>query len=481
MKDRLRVFTAMGFMLTVFLLAAVPAWAQDVDDRIKALEKELTQLKEQQIELKKEATAAAAAVPDFAYRPGAGMAITAADQSWGFRIGHELALDMMWLEGQDARREGDFGIFGRRNRPQLTYTVDRGFWEFAFELDVDGDETGTKETIIQRACMRTRFDRVNPWLPTLQFGMDCSGAGSRFRSTEMSLELPTLDRNNGFNTGSHTGVGVNWSNIPAFGLPGNMQFIYYVPVHGMGRGDGLKDQSNKVDHNAVFTINPFSESKNKWLTNFGLSMFGWYGVIDDRAPNYGTDSFQIRSQEGSTRVLLFTSPSAGDDGYHLFLSPSARIGVGPYAVSGLYGRDVYYTSGNSEPGQMRAEYFKIMNDLYIWSPKGFLTGNADEAGTLGLHYSFERTWVNCGTPANTDCNTAAGGIGRRLTLIVNEVGIKYWFRPAISLHLAYKNYDASNAPVAAQQATGCRKNATIADAGKSCSWNDLVLRFYFIF
>ena len=29
-------------MLTAFLLAAVPAWAQSVDDKIKALEQELT-------------------------------------------------------------------------------------------------------------------------------------------------------------------------------------------------------------------------------------------------------------------------------------------------------------------------------------------------------------------------------------------------------------------------------------------------------
>jgi len=40
----------------------VPAGAQSVDDKIKALEQELGQLKSQQIELKKESTAAAAAL-----------------------------------------------------------------------------------------------------------------------------------------------------------------------------------------------------------------------------------------------------------------------------------------------------------------------------------------------------------------------------------------------------------------------------------
>jgi len=51
--------------IAVFLLAATPAFAQSVDEKIKVLEQELTQLKEQQVELKKEATAAAAVLPTF--------------------------------------------------------------------------------------------------------------------------------------------------------------------------------------------------------------------------------------------------------------------------------------------------------------------------------------------------------------------------------------------------------------------------------
>jgi hypothetical protein len=58
MKKGFWGFGALGFMLTALLLAAVPAWAQSVDDKIKALEQELGQLKSQQVELKKEATAA---------------------------------------------------------------------------------------------------------------------------------------------------------------------------------------------------------------------------------------------------------------------------------------------------------------------------------------------------------------------------------------------------------------------------------------
>ena len=73
MKKGFWGFTALGFILTAVLLAAVPAGAQSVDEKIKVLEQELSALKEQQIDLKKEATAAAAALPSFSYRPGNGL------------------------------------------------------------------------------------------------------------------------------------------------------------------------------------------------------------------------------------------------------------------------------------------------------------------------------------------------------------------------------------------------------------------------
>ena len=112
---------AAGAMLGASLLA-VPAGAQSVDDKIKALEQELTSLKSQQIELKKEATAAAAALPSFSYRPGNGVNIEAADKSWGLRFSIETNLRMIFSAGQDqvGRTNGEimlrrwrlpFGIF----------------------------------------------------------------------------------------------------------------------------------------------------------------------------------------------------------------------------------------------------------------------------------------------------------------------------------------------------------------------------------
>src|ERR1044071_7597616 len=143
-----RTWGMLSFLFSaVFLFALTSALqAQNVDEKIKALEQELTKLKSEQMSLKKEATAQAAALPTFEYRPGSGVVINAPDQSWSINFYYEFAYDMMWLEGNDARREGDFGLFGRRNRPGVKYCWDRCFYQFNAELDMDGDETGTKET-----------------------------------------------------------------------------------------------------------------------------------------------------------------------------------------------------------------------------------------------------------------------------------------------------------------------------------------------
>src|SRR5262244_1137214 len=102
MKKHWRLLTALPvFLLAVFFLS-VPVWAQNVDEKIKALEQELSSLKSQQMELKKEATAAAAALPSFSYRPGNGVDITAADKSWGIRFTMETNLRALFESGQDA-------------------------------------------------------------------------------------------------------------------------------------------------------------------------------------------------------------------------------------------------------------------------------------------------------------------------------------------------------------------------------------------
>jgi hypothetical protein len=90
MKKGWYAITTLSFVLTVLSAlwwGAAPVKVQSVDDKIKALA-ELSSLKSQQL-LKTEATAAAAALPDFSYRPGNGVNIQVADKSGGIRFSME--------------------------------------------------------------------------------------------------------------------------------------------------------------------------------------------------------------------------------------------------------------------------------------------------------------------------------------------------------------------------------------------------------
>jgi hypothetical protein len=89
-----------------FTMSPVPtAHAQQLEDRIRTLEEQLSNLKEQQIELKTEATAAAAAMPAFNYRPGNGLLVEASDKSWSLRTGIESHFRLLFQSGRDRSAE----------------------------------------------------------------------------------------------------------------------------------------------------------------------------------------------------------------------------------------------------------------------------------------------------------------------------------------------------------------------------------------
>jgi hypothetical protein len=114
-------------MLAAFLLTAGTVQAQSVSDKISVLEQELQQLKEQQIELKKEATAAAAAMPSFSYRPGNGVNIEAADKAWGLRFTLESHFRTILRTGDQTGRP-TASLAGRRFRPSF-HCINNCLWE----------------------------------------------------------------------------------------------------------------------------------------------------------------------------------------------------------------------------------------------------------------------------------------------------------------------------------------------------------------
>ena len=477
----------LGSLSTALILAVVPAWADSVDQKIKSLEDELTRLKGEQMELRKEATAAAAAMPTFNYRPGGGLTIAAGDQSWGIRFRYLFHIDMTWLEGQDARRNGDFELFGRRNRPEFTYFWDRGFYEFRSELDMDAGDA----TEIQRATLFIHYEKLNPWFPTFQVGMDNPGTINEYdrgsNRTAATAEFPLVRRDNGWNTGSHTGVGLVWDKLPAMLVPGTWDFHYYWIINGLGRGDGDTDQSSNMDQAVYFNMNPFSQSKNKWLSGFAASLGVWFGNPDERNTTNSSRRLRLRTALGPNRVTLFDSGNDIDRGLHTFISPGLQYQVSPYKLMVSGGFDRWNSNDRSskagrpgEVGRIQGTYWKLINELFIWSPKGLLTGSPITPNSLLMGWSFERAEAECGRPNCDETVTAGGAQFRRNRILVRELDFSYFFRPALSLLLAWRWYDASNVPTTSQPALGCRRNNATA-AGKDCDWSDVVLRLRWAF
>ena len=163
-------------LLAAFLLAAGTVQAQSVSDKISALEQELQQLKESQIELKKEATAAAAAMPSFSYRPGNGMMIEAADKSWSFRHSFEAQMRYNFTQGRDQVGRSQGELEGRRFRPEFYLCVNNCLWQIDWRLDLDGFGGNTP---LQRGVIYFNADQINPWLPScaVRHGHDQLGSG----------------------------------------------------------------------------------------------------------------------------------------------------------------------------------------------------------------------------------------------------------------------------------------------------------------
>jgi len=69
------------------------------------------------MELRKEATAAADALPTFNYRPGNGLSITAADKAWAIRFSIDAHLRTLFESGQDAVGRTNGEIMLRRFSP----------------------------------------------------------------------------------------------------------------------------------------------------------------------------------------------------------------------------------------------------------------------------------------------------------------------------------------------------------------------------
>jgi hypothetical protein len=506
-------------MLIAFLLVGAPARADDVDQRIKALEDELTRLKSEQaqvkteqMEMRKEATAAAAALPNFSYRPGGGMLIEAPDKSWSFRTSLEAHFRLLFESGKVQAGRETGAIMGRRFRPWFYYCVNDCFYELQTALDLDGFGTGNAKnstntggsSILQRGTLWVHLEKLNPFLPAFYTGMDGEAAISSYRqgssSTGAQLEYDLLSRNTGFNTGRWgNGFGLNWQDkdLSGIGIPGRIPLLNIVYAT-IGEGDdGLSSFRLSRSLSTYMNIEPFSQIKNKWIQGIAFEMGAWFCPatnetavgLTNLAASVGCTSVRIQDNGDGGRQTLFASAGLYGRGLTHLLMPGVAWTVGPYRlrVVGGFQRDdsthkhVGAVDIEGSRGNQKGNMFLIGHDLFLWSPKGFLTGDSTTPGTIQVGTHFERTDVSCGFS-----NCAAGAQFSKSRILLREWDLWYYLANRMSIGAALLWYDASNLRTGVGQAGSnlgifSQRCPAAACSGRGGDWVDFSVTWRYQF
>jgi hypothetical protein len=498
MHKKFLAFGALFFALPALFFASAAMAQSSIDEEIKTLRDKLSQLEKQQLELKKEATEAAAAMPTFSYRPGNGLNIEAADKSWSFRTSIETHFRMNLLSGKDQIGRTNGEIEGRRFRPSFFYCVNNCLWELEAAIDLDGFGGGTGKnntgddfgSILQRAAMHFHAENVSPWLPTLTLGMDISGAststlrrGSGSVGAQAEYDLHTA--NNGNNTGrAGNGIALNWDDrsLSGIGMPGRINRFQLSMANIAEGDDGLSSFTDRKDFNVFLGVSPFSQLKNKWLRGITFEGAAWFCNVDDRALDNGCGRYRIRDNSRAGRQTLFdTGGDSIGEGLHTAFTPGFGWQIGPYRLRtmGHFQRSedgAGAIGAATTPGKKRGTSWLIGHDLFLWSPKGWFTGSATTPGSVLVGTHFERVDMSCTTAAR--CAGINDGEFHRSRILLREWDIWYFLASRMSIGASFLWYDASNLTAEVQENLDIRNTGV---AGRGGDWVDVFLNWRYTF
>ncbi|HEX2228501.1 MAG TPA: hypothetical protein VHM64_15300, partial [Candidatus Binatia bacterium] len=212
--------------------------------------------------------------------------------------------------------------------------------------------------------------------------------------------------------------------------------------------------------------------------------------VDDRANQNGCDVYEIRDHGDAARQVLFST--GGDSigqGLHIAHGPGIVWAVGPYTLRAMGSFQRSEDRGGTR-GRKKSQNFLIGHDLFVWSPKGFLTGSSTTTGSVLVGTHFERVDMSLGCNGNTGIPCPATGLlsqFHRNRVLLREWDIWYFVAPRMSVGLNFLWYDASNLNNARNQAGHnlgvCKTQGTGTDCrvGQGGDWLDVFLNWRYTF
>ena len=177
--------------------------------------------------------------------------------------------------------------------------------------------------------------------------------------------------------------------------------------------DGLSSfRQGGKNFNLYGNIMPFSQVKNKWISGLTFEAGNWFCNVDGRANadlpatgnsvDNGCGAFSIRDHGDGGRQILIQTGDLGK-GWVFARGAGIRYQVGPNTLRLAYTKESAADDGGTRASK-RSKGWIIGDDLFMWSPKGFLTGSATTPGSILFGTHFERANLDI------DCsNTPRGG------------------------------------------------------------------------
>jgi hypothetical protein len=309
----------------------------------------------------------------------------------------------------------------------------------------------------------------------------------------------------GFNTG-RAGSGITFTyddrSLSGIGIPGRISRLQFG-MNSYGEGDdGAQVNTDRKDFHAYMSIEPMSQLKNKWLRGFLFEYGAWFCNVYGRALANGCARYRVQDHgDGGRQTLFDTGANSIGDGLSVQHGPGMLWSVGPYTLramaawqnaqdgAGNGAGSILQTGGLGTRGEKNGRVFLIGHDLFLWSPKGFLTGSANTAGSVLVGTHFERTDVSIGCNGSTGITCAGGHLTQfhRNRVLLREWDLWYFIAPRMSIGGSVLWYDASNLRNGANNAAHnlgiCNSpvNAANCRSGIGGDWVDVFLNWRYIF
>jgi hypothetical protein len=274
-------------------------------------------------------------------------------------------------------------------------------------------------------------------------------------------DFSLLSQGNGIVLGTQTrGIVLDWNSVPLGMAEGRLHLGY--AIFGQDAFAQLSNANIQNDNKAFsfgVGIKPFARVKNPWINRLELS-FG--GKIQNMSRSDGQAGFNIRTHFTRAQRVTMIATAPRDGGWDYY-TPGLIWGYGPYTlvVSGQFDNSHANIGPRKDEGRLiTGRGWKILNELWLWSPKGLFTGSPSIGGIM-LAPLFDRVDVDGGS-AMANCG------GCRSAHAINT-GVALWYFPGRPMNFGIQwdhwRVNKANADVA----TRIKKGVT----GRSHDWNTL--------